>query len=370
MDCSSTHRKLSRADGLFRVSLDVGDALDLLPLCVDRPLSRSPEWYIRLTCAALDADLESQLGTLPCVLVDDPVNLVAPASGGSYFSIDDGITPLAARLGLVHKLHDSLLGEDDSQGRIRDWLEELERLWRRTDPIAVLEAIANGGAAEPLELSDDDLVELRDMIDEVDEPEPSLLLRVGQSLVIEAYHWIDDVQVFEKETIGTLYLPAAIEGEGDGWPKVAARTPGLKWAAPRYANLLNPGDRGSGKSGARRFLGRLGASNVFRLVSRPNRDEGYEPLPILQAQTFRQFLLQDQEFRGLRHRPRGLRGDHISPDLESAVEDICSSPKEERYDRGLALIKVLDRRWRRSLQQKAFCTATYSYHGKRELGML
>ena len=345
--------------------LEVDDALGLLPFCVDRPLARAPEWYVRLVCAALDADLDTRLETLPCVLVDDPVKLVVPDSVG--FSIDDEITPLAARLGLVHALHDSLLGEGEGQEQIRAWLERLERLWQRLDATAVLKAIADSSPDERIELSDDHLVELRDLIDEADEPEPSLLLRVGQAIAIEAYHWVDDEQVFENEIVGSLYLPAAIEGEGDGWPKVASRTPGLKWAAPRYANLLNPGDRRAGKSGARRFLGRLGASNVFRLVRQPNRDVGYESLPTLQSQAFDEFLRQNREFEEHPH-TRGLRGDYDSPDLDSVVRDICDSPKKERSDRGLALIRVLDRNWRRSLQQKSFCTATYFYYTNRELG--
>ena len=347
--------------------LEVDDALNLLPFCVDRPLDRAPEWYVRLVCAALDADLDPRLGTLPCVLVDDPVRLVTPDFGG--FSIDDEITPLAARLGLVHALHDSLLGEDTDQERIRGWLEQLGRLWQRLDTTAMLEAIADRSPDERLELSDEHLVELRDLIDEVDGPDPSLLLRVGQAIAIEAYHWADDKQVSEKEIVSSLYLPASIEGEGDGWPKVASRTPGLKWAAPRYANLLNPGDRQSGKSGARRFLGRLGASNVFRLVHHPNREVGYGSLPTLQSQAVDEFLRQNREFEEHQHK-LGLRDDYQSPDLESVIRDICDSRKKERYDRGLALIKVLDRNWRRSLHQKSFCTATYFYYASNELGDL
>ena len=345
--------------------LEVDDALNLLPFCVDRPLDRAPEWYVRLVCAALDADLDSRLETLPCVLVDDPMKLVPPDSGG--FSIDDEIAPLAARLGLVHALHDSLLGEDGGQERIRSWLEQLGRLWRQLDATAILEAIAGRSPDERLELSDDNLVELRDLIDEVDELEPSLLLRVGQAIAIEAYHWVDDEQVFEKGVVGSLYLPAAIEGERDGWPKVASRTPGLKWAVPRYANLLNPGDRRSGKSGARRFLGRLGASNVFRLVNQPYREVGNRSLPTLQSQALDEFLRQNREFDEHQDR-RGLREDYDSPDLESVIMDICDSPKKERLDRGLALIRVLDRNWRRSLHQKSFCTATYFYYTSNDLG--
>ena len=345
--------------------LEVDDALSLLPFCVDRPLTRAPEWYIRLVSAALKVGLDTRLEILPCILVDNPVKLVTPDSGG--FSIDDEIAPLAARLGLVHALHDCLLGEGEGQEQIRGWLERLGRLQQRLDSTAILKAIADRGPDERLELSDDHLVELRDLIDEVDEPEPSLLLRVGQAIAIEAYHWVNDKQVFERESIRSLYLPAAIEGEGDGWPKVASRTPGLKWAVPRYASLLNPGDRQSGKSGARRFLGRLGASNVFRLSPQPNRELGYGSLPTLQFQAFDEFLRQNREFEEHQDR-RGLREDYESPDLESVVRDICNSPRKERFDRGLALIRVLDRNWRRSLHQQSFCTATYFYHRSNELG--
>ena len=347
--------------------LDVGDALDLLPMCVDRPLARSPQWYVRLACAALDANLQSELEDVPCVLAGDPVALLTPASGGSHFSTDAVVRPLAARLGLVHKLHDSLLGEDGGQERIRDWLEELERLWRGTDATAVLEVIGNGGSDEPLELSDDDLVELRDLVDEVDEPDPDLLLRVGESIVIEAYQWIERKRTEIWAPLGSLYLPPAMS-EADGWPRVAASAPGLKWAAPRYATLLDPGDRQSGKSGGRRFLAMLGASNVFRLVHKPRRDVGYEALPTLQDQAFQQFISQDQEFQRQQNRPRSLRDDYVSSDLESVIEDICSSPKKERYARGLALIRVLDRNWRRSLQQESFCTATYFFYVNNHLG--
>ena len=83
-------------------------------------------------------------------------------------------------------------------------MEQLGRLWRRLDATAILKAIAGRNPDERLQLSDDHLVELRDLIDEVDEPEPSLLLRVGQAIAIEAYHWVDGEQVFEE---GDCRLP-------------------------------------------------------------------------------------------------------------------------------------------------------------------
>ena len=347
--------------------LDVEEALDLLPLCAEQPFTRPPEWYMRLVCEALNEGLEWKLNDLPCVLVDDPVELLTPDSSGSLFSTDDTVRPLASRLGLIRKLHDSLHGEGQLPEQLREWLEGLERLRHSVDATTVLEAIARRGTDNLLELDDESLVELRDLIDEVDEPDAELLHCVGRSVVIDSYQWSEDKRVAGKMSVDNLYLPPAMS-EADGWPKAAAHTPGLRWAAPRYVKLLDPGDRQSGRSGARRLLASLGALNVFRLVHQPNREVGYDPLPTLQDQAFRQFLSGNREFQRYQHRPRSLRSDYISPDLESVIEDICSSRGKERYDRGLALIKVLDRNWRRSLQQKAFCTASYSYYGNQYLG--
>ena len=328
--------------------IDVLRALDLLPPCTKQPLARSPEWYVRLVCEALDGGLQWKLNNLPCVLVDDPVELLPPNPSGSFFSAGNTLRPLASRLGLVRKLHDSLLGGEQRQRQFRGWLEELERLWHGSDAITVLQAIARHGTDDLLELSDNDLVELRDLIDESNEPDEELLLSVGESVIIDAYQWVKKKRVYCKAPVSSVYLPPAMS-EADGWPKVAGRTPGLMWAAPRYAKLLDPGDRQSGKSGGRRLLASLGASNLFRLVYQASRTVGHRTLPTQQAQRFQQF----------RDRPRRLRDDYESPDLESAVEDICGAPREERYDRGLALMNLLDRHWQRTLQQVSFCRAMY-----------
>ena len=328
--------------------IDVLRALDLLPRCTEQPLARSPEWYVRLVCEALDSGLKLKLSDLPCVLVDDPVELLPPNPSGSFFTIDNAIRPLASRLGLARKLHVSLVGDEQRQKKVRGWLEESERLWHRSDATTVLQAIAHNRRDDPLELSDDDLVELRDLIDEVPEPDQELLLRVGECIVIDAYQWIKKRRASCKVTLNSVYLPPAMS-EADGWPKVAGRTPGLKWAAPRYAKLLDPRDRQSGKSGGRRLLTSLGASNVFRLVYQPSRTVVRRTLPTLQSRSS----------QGFQNWPRRLRDDYESPDLESVVEDICSAPRKERYDRGLALIRLLDRHWQRTLQQKSFCRATY-----------
>ena len=347
--------------------IDVLKALELLPICSQKPLARSPGWYVQLVSKALDAGLKWKLNDLPCVLVDDPIELLAPSSNGSLFSTDEAIRPLASRLELVRKLHGSLHGEGEQVEKIRKWLEGLERFRNELDANTVLAAIDRRYADEPLNLGDKALVELRDLIDEVEEPDPEVLLRVGQSVAIDAYQWVEGKRVTGKSSVSDVYLPPSMS-EADGWPKAAAHTPGLQWAAPRYVKLLDPGDRQSGKSGARRLLSSLGALNFFRLVHLPSREVGPFLLPTLQYEEFRQFLQDNREFHQRQHRPRSLRDDYISPELESVVEDICSSRSKERYERGLALVNILDRNWRRSLQQKAYCTASYSYFGNQDLG--
>ena len=328
--------------------IEVAKALDLLPLCAQQPLTRSPEWYVRLICEALDGDMKWRLNDLPCVLVVEPVELLTPNTSVSLFSAEDAIEPLASRLGLVRRLHGSLLGQGHRQKQLREWLKESELLWQSSDATTVLEAIARQSTGSPLELSDRDLVELRGLIDDIQEPDYELLLRVGESVVIDAYQWVQKKRVYCKATVNAVYLPPSMS-EADGWPKVAGSTPGLKWAAPRYATLLDPKDRQSGKSGARRLLASLGASNLFRLVHWPSRMVGSTALPTLQLKDFEEF----------QHRPRELRDDYMSPDLESVVQDICRASRKERYDRGLDLLRLLDRHWRRTLQPKSFCTAIY-----------
>ncbi len=335
--------------------IDVLKALDLLPPCTEQPLARSPGWYVRLVCEALDGGLKWKLNDLPCVLADDPVELLTPKS--HLFSSDSTARPLVLRLGLVRKLHDSLLAEGRHQEQLRRWLEESKRLWYGQDARTVLEAITQRGTGEPLELSDDDLVELRDVIDELHGPDQELLHHVGQTVVVDAYEWVEEHRAYSKATVDSVYLPPAMS-EADGWPMIAGRTPGLKWAAPRYVRLLDPGDRQSSKPGARRLLGMLGALNVFRLAHHSRRPLKYGQTPVLH----------DQEFRRLKRRPEVLRDDYTSPDLESVLRDICSASQTERSDRGLALIGLLDRHWQRSLQPKSICTATYFYYRERELG--
>ena len=145
--------------------LDVIDALYLLEKHGEQPIDREPVWYVRIAAEALRADLESELETIPCILVVDPPMLSKPDPDGPFYCIEPVIDALAARLGLVRALHDSFIEGSEDGKLITEWLEEIGKLWYKVDATTILEAIANRGNAELLELSDRDLLDLRDSIE-------------------------------------------------------------------------------------------------------------------------------------------------------------------------------------------------------------
>ena len=87
---------------------------------------------------------------------------------------------------------------------------------------------------------------------------------VGKSVLIDAFQFVDGEREFGKELISAVYLPPSIAGGTEPWNRAAAQTPGLKWAAPKYGTLLDPRDRQSRVSGARRTFRRLGARNEIQ----------------------------------------------------------------------------------------------------------
>ena len=338
--------------------LDVSDALSLLAPYAKRPVDRNPAWFVQITAEALKADLKSELENYPCILVDGPMELSTPGANGPLYSAEPVHNVLASSLGLVRNLHNALLDGGTEGELVLDWLRTLGKLWHGADAMTVLEAIVHRGLAEPLELSDDDLIDLRDCIDEVEEPDEELLLRVGDSVLIDAYQWVDGRREYSKELARSVYLPPTISGGTEPWNKAAARTPGLKWAAPRYGRLLDPGDRHSRKSGTRRTFGRLGALTMFRLELQENYHRIDHPVPPSQTIAFHKFP----------HVTEYLRQDYISPDLESVVEDICEDTPTARFERGLALLEVLRRHWMRTLQRRQHCVAYRFYYQYRRLG--
>lgn len=352
-------------DQEIALRINVVDALNLFSH-ESATKERTPEWFIQLTAAALETDLNEKLQNAPCIVTDNPVMAVIPdvKQSGSKLVKNLGSGTLACQLGLVRQLHPAYFQPGTSCENIRAWLQELGQLTENIDDLAVLNSIAERGPLKPLDFSDSDLVALRDIVDRMEtDIDKDLLKRVGQVVLMDAFEWIDGQRVDKKVTASTTYLPATIEREPEGWPSVAGKTTGLTWVAPRYANVLNPRNRNSGVSGARRFLSLLGAMTGPRLVSindhiLPWVNRSIDAVPTLQREAFSTF----------ERWPERLIGDYVSPDLDNVVGDICSAKHGDRRQRGLHLFRMLNRLWLRTYQQTATCTAAYYYYRIHELG--
>lgn len=346
--------------------INVIDAVNLFSDKESTTTQRTPQWFIQLVAAALEAGLGEELRKTPCVLTDDPVTAVFPdiEHSGSKLVRDPGSVALACQLGLVCQLHPAYFQTGVSNEKVRSWLKQLGQLNEKVDDVFVLNAIAERGPQNPLNFADADIIALRDIVDRVEaDIERELLKRVGEAVSLDAFEWVNGRRVGKKATISTTYLPATIDREPEGWPSIAGKTTGLTWVAPRYANVLNPRNRKLGVSGARRFLNMLGSMTSPRLVSMKEhilswRYSSTDAVPILQREAFDTF----------ERWPDRLTNDYISPDLEKVVVDICNAKRGVRRQRGLYLFRMLNRFWLRSYQQTAMCIAGYSYYRIHELG--
>ncbi len=345
--------------------INVVDALNLFSL-ESTAKERTPEWFIKLTEAALEAELSENLKKVSCILTDNPVTAMVPdiKQSGVKFVRDLGSGALAHQLGLVRQLHSAYFQPETSCEKIRVWLQETGQLTDKIDDLAVLNSIADRVPEIPLDFSDSDLVALRDIIDRVETGvDKDLLKRIGKAVLLDAFEWINGHRVDKKATVSATYLPTAIDREPEGWASVAGKTSGLIWVAPRYAKVLNPRDRNSGVSGARRLLSLLGAmagprltfvsDNILPWVNRSIND-----VPTLQREAFDIF----------ERWPDRLIDDYVSPDLEKVVGDICNAKHSDRRQRGLNLFRMLNRLWLRTYQQTATCMAGYFHYRIHELG--
>ena len=363
--------------GRWRVVLDdqqvaacinVDDALGLFVDKESTIRQRAPQWFVQLAAAALDANLAEALRQVPCVLTDNPRMALSPAieCSGSKLAGDPGSATLAYRLGLVHQLHPVYFRSDVSSEKVRSWLQELGLLVDVLDDASVLRIIAEMGSQNRVSLADADLIELRDTVDRVEaDVDRDVMKAVGRAVALDAFEWVGGRRVSKKATISSAYLPAAIDRELGGWPKIADKTRGLTWVAPRYASLLNPRSRESGVSGARRLLNLLGAMTSPFLAFAPQ-----EPIPHTWSPSSSDTVptLQHEAFIRLEKPPDRLIGDYASPDLERVVDDICRAKPAIRRRRGLYLFGMLNRLWPRSYQRAATCMAGYFYHRINELG--
>lgn len=262
---------------------------------------------------------------------------------------------LAARHGLFRMVHSAL--RDDAFEELLEWLKVDANLVERPDGEDILGAFAARFSDHPIDISREELVELRDLFASAPERGiEDLGARVGDALRIEAFRFEatpagTSRQVRERAPPGKVYLPRSIEDETGGWSSAAGETPGLLWAAPGYAEVFKvTARRGRDAAtrrvrGAKAFLTLLGARTAPRL--QPVETPVDANLPALQASA-----------RRVVGRVAGfLREDYISPDLDRVLADVMSTPGSARGrtrrrrrgssdERGVALFRCLTANWR------------------------
>ena len=329
--------------------IEVGHALRLFSMDDARVL-RTVDWFASLASAAIRVGKEDELTRLPCLAVvkqDSTKAAVQPE--GHKFSINP-VSGLASQLGIIWELDPGYTRRSGGSEDVIGWLRDSGSLVERLDSLELLRAIRSRGRQHPIEVSDVDITELREVVDEVDAFVLSDLGKdVGQVITVRAFEWVDGRRVDRVSPIADCCLSSGIEREKLAWSTAAGKVPGINWISPHYASVLNTGRRATGVSGARRFFTALGARSgpkVVQIVANPVPKR-------VNAGKF-----QRENFASLRSWPLRLRGDHVSTELTTVVDDIQKTrKKKDRLQRGIALFTTLSRQWTNNYESMAKATA-------------
>jgi hypothetical protein len=330
---------------------------------------RSPAWFAGLVEAVLDAGAVSappMLERRRCLLLADGTRL-APAvarSRGALLTREDAGSTLANTLGTAMHADSAFVDACDASTLAGPWLRKTIGLRDKPGAGEALESLAGRIPSDPLELSNDTLVALRDALTKVPATKlEDLASRIGERIRIRGYETMRggkrrEVMVKPAES----YLPATIDGQGaDGFPQAAKRIPGLHWIHPSYADLLKT-PRGSRKLPSRPLFLALGAHASPRIqpVNEDSwlHDGSATRLPRLRPAT------QDLELTK-RNRPgeriNGIRDDHDSNDLIAILEHITKLRGVARQRAARALVLSIEREWPKRYADVASARAMYGH---------
>jgi hypothetical protein len=275
----------------------------------------------------------------PCWLSDEgrPVSTSARGSTERPLVIGPELSAFARRWRLLDRLHPDY-GTAGGDAAV-EWLQRNAEVIASVDEAGELAAFAEAYATTPVTPDDHELREIRDRFDQVpDRRAGQLGIKVGRTLLLDAFSYKGGRRVARKASPTMAYLPRTLDGEYPHWPDAAASTPELVWVMASYDERLKTTARGRAQRrrddgtvsrGPRKFLLLLGAASSPRVV-KVGRIDGGGP-------TRKQALRStDAEF---------VEEDFSSPDLERLTAAIASAPRKDRRARSAALIKTLSRNW-------------------------
>lgn len=234
-----------------------------------------------------------------------------------------------------------IYGESESGKKVISWLAEHAAFTTNLNATVELEAFAENFADNPIEITDDELRELRDCFDQIpDSSAEQLGAKVGAVLMLDGFAYSTERQP-KKVLITEGYLCKTLDGENSTWPDAAAKTPEIYWIAARYETVLKTDivrgakrkrKDGSVSRGARRLLMILGAETAPRLIETTNSGLWGNNQRLI-------------ELRQLGANQVGY--DLVSPDLSRVLSDMQAVTKRDAKARSSALVRTLSRNWER-----------------------
>lgn len=309
-------------------------------------IGKPSDWWVTLASTLTAICSSQEVFSAPIWLTDRNTRVPCHMIGTSDRKLVFGapLPALADRHHLFDVLHPAFGGPD---GRAAiDWLVQNAAFTSAVDAQDELLAFAAAFEDAPVKLTREELRELRDLLDPLTGTRAQKIgERLGAAVLIEAV---------EAETKGKrswrrpteVYLPKAIDKDTPYWPNAAWGLAGIWWAHPSYDEGLRTGlgkrrkrEDGTRSRGARNFLALLGAESGPRLEVGDYRGEGSAARRASMA----------------RENASALSSDVRSPDLDRVLRAIASrtTPKKERKERAIALLRSLSRDWGKRLQDQS-----------------
>jgi hypothetical protein len=330
--------------------------------------SRTARWVVSMAAIGIREGYASRLSTLPCVVTVNGERLT-PREAKERLVIRQPIeSGLADSLRLAVQIDPEFLRQTADAMVVREWLQKQGALPEKPTTHQLLNALCTRGKDNPIHLSVDQLRMVRVELQKLgDDERVRLGRRLGASIVVDGYSFLDGKRVDRHVRPINAYLSQSIDKQDDGltWALAAGTVAGVEWIGPGYRETLT-GQRQGDRFGPAALLRLLGAENAPRVSARESttsmRDESGCHITGAEPDYQRKVLA------NLSHEPDALLNDSVSPHLSAVIRDIAASAVGEgRSRRARALLAALGRAWDR-YRTRATATAAYSYYTFNRLG--
>jgi hypothetical protein len=346
--------------------LDVEEALALLDRDDEQLGAREPRWFIDFAHAAIHAELFEEFCERASVLLAVGERITPPARDEPRsLVVRDDPGSLATKLGLALPIHPAYLAGDSSARAVRAALEKAKLLVDAYESDHEALALLARGSGDTVQLDDRALLTLRDAFERLpDDDQRTLGPKIGAAIELRGFECDEEGKRKDCWVSPTeAYLPTQIDRETDSFAKAAGKTRGIRWMSLDYARVLKRSNRR--ELGPQRFLARLGAQTLPRLIPPPNEQQRYVS-DRRAASKFQMWQLPDIQGTELRALGQSthLIGDRWSPDLDAVIEDIEQERAgQQRRRRATALLGVLARGWERHFADHVTAKAVHAYNG-------